>query len=390
MGVALTVAYAFWAVLPNASWDAGLRAEGRTQAAGSQPGSALELSEQLEIDPRLGLQLTSGTTRLDVAYLPRLVLQSPAPPSGAASLLHRGELVEEWQTSRTFRLTAREEATWGVSDFSPFQQTVDAGSVDLQPVPAQAQKYVQLGSSAGFELDASRRLKLRALAGYQMSGGADPASRTTYPLQHGPELRASSSWVATRLDSLVLNADGSYARFSNDRRVSLVEGSGGWRRQMSRTTQVDAEAGAAWVRAQDLRSGTERQSALPLARASLTRRLRTSSPLEWVATARLAPFVDRLSGTAYERAELDLAAGWEVGRGVALGAWAGAATSVDRGDQRGERVLLFNTFVSYALTEELDLSGGLRGSWQRSTATPNFLPTWGAFAAFAARQRGTF
>ncbi len=345
------------------AYEAGLRAELRTRPV---EGRAADL----ELVPGLGLERTQETLTLGLRYAPvlRLTLE-PGAPLQSPNLLHGGQLSALWRLDSISQLSATQSASYGVNEFdllsSPGGAPLPLNDQGPEPLPlGPVRRYVSSDSALAWTRALSLRSSVELGARYQVSGSLAPESRETLPLQHGPTLQARFSHALTRRDALLTQASATHATFSSEEEASTAQLSQGWRRQLSPTVDGQVALGAAALRS--LTPGAPRTGvrAMPLAEAELgyTPALR-DAPLSARVSARYAPFIDRVSGEAYGRAEASLALAWAPRAWLQLATRASGARTLSDGARASSQLAGVEASATWRASPTLSLSAGARSAW---------------------------
>jgi hypothetical protein len=357
------------------------RTEARARGASDAPGTAFDL----ETAPGLELRLRGRSHEARVGWSPRLTLRD-VQLGASPELLQRasGSLVVS--TSRRLELRVEEEGAYGTQSSAYLQLTPPASSgvgsslaaaprVEPLAVPVSL-RSVSSRSTAGLRWLPARRWTLGLAGSYLVSGGADDASRALLPLQSGPRVEAALGWSASRLDTVTTLGSAQRVHVSTGSDTVLVEGSEAWSRRLAPTLDLQLAAGVSGVGSNGTRGektavvGTT--GVLPVAQATLTRRLRLDEHVHEAQVAvRLAPVVDRLTGTADQRWQATLSATRAASRELALRAQIAAARSTAMNRTASIALVMGDVGVSVRIARGLTLDPGLRVAWQRgSTDAP--------------------
>ena len=124
-------------------------------------------------------------------------------------------------------------------------------------------------TAGSVEVALSRRTRLSTDAAWQISGGADEASRNSVPLARGGRLRAQLSHMLTHLDQLDAELSGSDTRYSNRNRVSVANALLGWGTKLAPGGTLQLGAGPSIARGVAPSVGTTHNSLLYIARVDL-------------------------------------------------------------------------------------------------------------------------
>ncbi|MBF5042594.1 hypothetical protein FGE12_09300 [Aggregicoccus sp. 17bor-14] len=355
----------------GSAYEAGLRAELRSRPSGSR-------GADLELVPALALEHTHETLTLAVRYAPRLLISVDAGAPGLAvtspNVLHVGALEATWALSPISQLRAVEQVSYGVNQFDPLSASDPADPLNgeapglegrpLTSVP----RYLSTDTGLAWSRALSLRTRLSLGARYQVSGSLAEEARAALPLQHGPSAEARLSHDLTRRDQLETVASATQTTFSTDESALTVTLAQGWRRQLAHALDGELALGGAALRSTSPAQPAAGTRALPVAAASLGYAPQLSvHPLTLRAAARYAPFIDRVSGEAYGRAEGDLALAWSPHPWVQLGSRAGLARALQSGAGQGNTLATLEAGATFQKDKALALSAGVRGAWDRRT-----------------------
>lgn len=355
-------------------YEAHLRAHTRARTATGAERLTASVAGDVELQPTLRVHAEEQNLEGGLAYAPRLTLRQ-ALGDARTQLLHAGRLQGEWRVRRGLRLTAEEYATYGTVDlFTQLLETPVPGGegtppadVPLEPVPLGAVRFASSLTTLGWETTSLvPRLRLWGTLGYSVGGGLDGEARTSVPLQYGPRLRVDARYSLTRLDGLTTTATATDSSFSTGARATVVQLEETWERRFSRATEAELGLGLglAWARASD--EAETRGGVLPGARASLAHRfVSREHPLEARLTTRVAPFVDRLTGGVYPRAEATLLLTWTAAPGVWVYGQGGAARALGGGEQGGDTLALGTLGARWKLARGVNLEADVRGNTLR-------------------------
>jgi hypothetical protein len=397
-GCWLTVAAA------TADYEAHLRATTRARTATGAEALQARVAGDVELQPTLRVHAEEQNLEAWLSYSPRLTLRQPLADS-RTQLLHAGRLQGEWRVQRGLRLTAEEYATYGTVDlFNQLLETPVPGTggqtppadVPLEPVPQGAVRFASSLTTLGWETTSlAPRLRLWGTLGYALGGGLDDVARLSVPFQHGPRLRVDARYSLTRLDGLTTTATATDSRFSTGARATVVQLDETWAHRFSRATEgeLGLGVGLAWARPADGSDAAHLQgSVLPGARASVAHRLLSREyPLEARLTTRLAPFIDRLTGGVYPRAEATLLLTWTAAPGVWVYGQGGAARVLGGGEQGGDSLAQGALGARWELRRGVSLEADVRGNTQRQAGLQRAEPfQWAATLGLAVSHTGMF
>ncbi len=365
-------------VASAAGYEAHLRGHTRVRSSTGTEQLSSGVASDVELRPTLVVRLEEQNLEGRLAYAPRLTLRQ-ALSAPRTELLHTGRLRGEWRPRRGVRLLAEEYATYGVVDL--FTQGLGApgegegsgspppapGQVPLEPVPAVSVRFASSLTTLGVETTAlSPRLLLSGSVGWVLSGGLDEEARAVLPFQSGPRLRLDARYDVTRLDGLITTATLTDASFSTGARATVALLEETWAHRFSRATEGALGLGVGLTRARASEDAEVRTGALPGAHAWLAHRFDSRDrPLNGRLSARLAPFIDRLTGAIYPRAELTLLMTWEATRGVWVYGQGGAARALGSGPQAGDSLVQGSIGARWLLAPGVNLEGDIRANHVR-------------------------
>ena len=338
------------------------RCEMRLRDPGDVTGTP---SLDLETEPRGLLAFASRRARFAVSYSPRLTLWNtnvdPSPTLlqvGTAHVDFRNRLVE-WRLD--------ERASYGGLNLTSTSLVPSAdgtpNKLDIVPVS----RVIRYGSSTSVlgARVAKRRWASDLSVGYQLSGSADSSDRSVLPLQYGPFAEAKFDFAMTRRAHALTTIDGSNTEFSSGSAALIVEGTEGWRYAASRTTTLRLDLGAAETRTRSTAATSYSFVADPVAAAVWEQRYlyardRVTSEL----SLRVSPVVNAVLGSADERAQATLRAGWTRERWQ-VDASLSAQQTVQTSDPNAVRLLAGELRGSHPVSRSLAVDAGVRALAQR-------------------------
>jgi hypothetical protein len=264
---------------------------------------------------------------------------------------------------------------------------------DIQPVPLESGfPYLNLTHTAGIEYAPERRLRLQLLGEYFRNGGLSTLARQAIPLQTGVKVGTQGNYNLTHRDGLVVSLSATRTRFSTGSNVLLLENLQGWQRQLTRQTQAQLSAGISALKSSgQVVAGVTPDVWMYYPGAMVT--VNHNVPLRdqrlnFYGLAQLGPIIDRLSGSAYQRAELQGNTGYGFAENWHLAAGAGISRSLSEGPNEGDRVVSASSELTYRFMPQLAALGGFRASWQRSQAVgPETQFLWVATVALTYQER---
>lgn len=353
-----------------AAADAGaaLRVEARERTA--EPAEPASSIQELQLDASLRGALLEPTLRLFGAYEPRLRANQHG---GLVEAWHQASAGVLWNASATSALRLDQRCAYGETDFSLL---LAPGAPPDRLPQARTATLLRTSTSASLESAISARLRWTALAAFEVSGGADRASRESVPLQRGPSASLRAEWDASAADALSAALAASFTRLSSGLSADVATIEGSWsRRDAARSVGLGAGAGVSsdGARAQILPVASAR------ARADLAPRLAAD------AAARVAPIADWLGAGVYERAELGGSLTYGATRALSLGLRGGGSLALTRVAGRRGGVAQSQADASLLLDRGVTASAGLRCAWV-SDLEPRW--RWLGFVSIAAAFGG--
>lgn len=376
---------------------------------------------QLEVGPLIGLELEEPVFTIGTAYHPRLVATADSNPP---QVLHQASLNAAWRTGPTFRLTANAYACYGTNDFSVPRPATCGGWAGpertaavpglppawssiggigalgppppgVQPVPYLHElKYVNANAVLGFVSRISQLVTISGNASYLAQGGADAPSRIIVPVQHGPSLWTSFEWAASRDDALATSLSGSYYSF----RAYAPDGT-----VVPRADTWTAQALETWRHALGLQDRFRLGAGVGIIGDTLSQALRRTSAVGEAGIdlglgesqvqlglgARVAPFVDFVTGLAYQRADGVATLVWPLPPDWRLEASFSGGVALE-GIQHGQVTATGRLTATWTIAQGVLLTFGTSSLLQE--AGPDFSAStfrdWTVFAGIGFRQMG--
>jgi hypothetical protein len=429
LGAALTVV-----LLETSSaavtYAVAVRADSRVRSNETTTEDAPSVAGDTDIVPLLGLEVRDGNTALQVDYAPRIsVREITAAPH--ATLQHTGRLSGSWRPARGLSFRLGEELVLGTVnlltlDVAPLP-VPDPGSPDepdepdgplrppgggplqpgggvpLQPLPATDTIYF-LSSATTLTAETGwlgRRWQLSGSTGFNISGGLDKPARETVPLQYGPRFDVSLSHALSPLSAITTAVSLAHSRFSTGANATVLTLSEAWGQRLDRRTTLEAGAGVSLVRAlaapdDEAGPGEEPPAApepvvglLPNLTLGVGHRIPSrEADFHGRVGVRVTPFVDRLTGRVYPRADLTASGTWALGPRVQVSPSLGTGFAV--GGATGDRVVSGGVAASWALTRWVSVDADTRSTWSRSADNPAARLSWAASLGLSVRQTGIF
>jgi len=355
-------------------------AEARGSASFQDGTTGATVTPELSVQPTADLGWVAGALKADLGYHPLLTVTNATP-----ALLHRLQATGEWRLSPSRRALVDQQLSFGQYDTSlgslgqagddPFPKLLGLGIVD----------YLTSDTAAGFDGALVPRLRLRASAGYHVSGGLTETARQGLPLQQGPRLTLELQHEATRRDSVSGYLKLSGGRFSvdtGDRLAGVAEGGVTWRSTLTRDLGMTLAAGAA-AASSEIIGGVPTRLAAPVGSAGLS----YGAPrLRFTVDANYAPQVDAQTGTIFYRAGVSASSEYHPRGDLTARASFGGSWSV-AGDNAGDRSLLGEASLAWH-ERNLEVSGGVRAAdATQSSAHATELRTYVAFSLKTAAVR---
>lgn len=368
---------------PKDTYEISLRTEARSRAPDPSTSSTF-VAGDLQLDGTVGGSFGRENARTSIVYSPRLLIVEPYGRA-KTEVMHRGQVGWDLQFSSGRRIRASEQFSYGLNDFSPLVATAGTPpSLDRLP-EVRTVRYVESNSSVGLDYDISPRLRGAFTAAYLIGGGADETARAFIPLQSGPTLSGRLNWLQSPRDTLSGGLIASYVDSSNDRSAVLLDLLATWQRLLEPRTQTELGVGVAASHEWGLR---HRDAILPAALAGIKHQIPLRSrQIEWNARVRIAPVIDRISGTVYTRLEGTAGLNYDPRPDVRLNAYAGTSVAVS-GDVSGDKLGFAALGASYKINPHFSLDAGARGSWiYNSVFSGGF--TWAGFVSATVSDHGS-
>ncbi len=401
------------------SYTVSARVDSRVRSNEVEAEDAPSIAGDTDVVPTLGLERRDGNVLLQLDYAPRISLRE-VTVQPRTEVQHTGRLAANWRPERGLSFRLSEELTLGSvnlfttdvgtgTPLDPADPLDPGGDPDgpvrppddapLSPLPGGDTVYF-LSSATSLNVDTSwlgRRWQLSASTGFSVSGGLDETARETVPLQYGPRFDVSLSRALSSLSAMTTSVGVSQSRFSNGANNTVVTLTENWGRRWSRRTSLEAGFGASLVRAQEATPTEEpvdgeapegpRVGVLPNLTFGVNHRVpsRTADFTGRVGL-RLSPFVDRLTGRVYPRADLTMSGTWALGPRVRVSPSLGTAFAV--GGATGDRIVSGGLTGSWTLSRVVSVDADMRSTWSRSPELPAARLNWAATLGLTVRQTG--
>ncbi|NOK14088.1 exopolysaccharide export protein EpsX, partial [Corallococcus exercitus] len=337
------------------------------------------VAADMDLVPTLGLKYDDGSAVASVQYAPRISFRE-ATTAPRTEVQHVGRLLGDWRPSRGLTLHGTQEFVLGqVNLFTnlplggsldedptagPVPGDTPATDLPIQPLPEGVDTVFFLSSLTTLAAETvwlGPGWRLSGSAGFSASGGLDDAAKEAVPFQYGPRAQLSLGYSPAPRHTLATTVGFTDSRFSTGARATVTTFTGAWTHRLDRRTSLEAGVGvgvAYSVRATEDAAADDPET--PDTTASGLRRLTTlqvgdtptadpAQRLELLPdltlavsyrvpsrvadfngrlSARVTPFVDRLTGLVYPRADLTLNGTWALGPRFRLSGTAGSAFAV--------------------------------------------------------------
>jgi hypothetical protein len=355
----------------------------RTEARVRDPGdSPTGPSIDIATTPDARLILVSPRTDFTLAYTPRLTLWDVNDIGVQPLWLHTGLARVAWHDEDT-ALSLEQDATYGATNFaaltfapSPEEQPTMPPRVDVIPT-SQIVQFESSTTTLGSRI-VGRRWDFRSHVGYQLSGGADDASRLVVPLQKGPLADATLTFAQSPVDHFATTVTASQTEFSSGPEIALGEVDEGWKHRWSPLTETTFALGISEASVQPSPVVDSFRETNPVVEAILDdAMLIDGDHVTLRLDARLGPVVNRLLGIVDERVQGSVLSKW-THRPFAMSAFASAQQSVPTDGTYATSLLTGELAVSYTATEAVVFDMGVRGLWQKANQPVVSIATPGA------------
>ncbi|MBN9681478.1 MULTISPECIES: exopolysaccharide export protein EpsX [unclassified Corallococcus] len=429
-----------WLEVASASvtYGAAARVDTRARSMDAQAtGEAVSpLAADMDIVPTVGLKYDDGSAVASVEYAPRISFRE-ATTNPRTEVQHVGRLLGDWRPSRGLTLHGTQEFVLGQVNL--FTNLPLGGSLDDDPAvpgdtPATPIQPLPEGVDTVFFLSSLTTLaaetvwlgpgwRLSGSAGFSASGGLDDTAKEAVPFQYGPRLQLSLGNSPAPRHTLSTTVAYSDSRFSTGARASVTTFTGGWTHRLDRRTAVEAGVGvgvAYSVRAteEDPTEDPDVTGVTPAAASLGLRRLTTfqvgGTPVEDPAqrlellpdltlavshrvpsrtadfngrlAARVTPFVDRLTGLVYPRADLTLNGTWALSPRFRFSGTGGGAFAV--GGAVGDRQVVGGVGAGWTVNRWVTLEVDTRAAWTRSPDVEAARTVWSATLGLTVQKTG--
>ncbi|WP_163999165.1 exopolysaccharide export protein EpsX [Pyxidicoccus caerfyrddinensis] len=417
LGAALTAAL-LEVSAASVTYDVAARVDSRVRSNEDPAEDAPSIAGDTDITPTLGLALRDGNTALMLDYAPRISLREiTAQPR--TEIQHIGRLAADWRPERGLSLRLSQDLVLGAvnlftTDVLPLPDGDGSdpdgplrppeGGGPLQPLP-EADTVYFLSSATTLTANTSwlgRGWQLGGSTGFSISGGLDGPAREAVPMQYGPRFDVSLSHALSSLSAITTSVSVNHSRFSTGANNTVVTLTEGWGRRVSRRTSLQAGAGVSVVNSLEAPTDEEdppedpvggpatevpRLELLPNLTFSVGHHIPSrTADFNGSLGTRITPFVDRLTGRVYPRADLTLTGSWMLGPRVRVSSTAGTAFAV--GGATGDRIINGGVSASWFLTRWVSVDADTRSTWSRSPELPAARLNWAASLGLSVRQTG--
>ena len=372
----------------SAAADGVFTLSDRTEARVRAPDpvtNAVALDLDTLMDARAVWQARNATYTL--AELPRFTLLDYNGAAIQPALLDGLFAAAEWRFTPRVRIRVEETASYGQLSFeslsaipapgtpqpspNPTGQPPPVGTATLVPGTSKSILYGASETSVGSTL-LFRPWTVLTRVGYQLSGGVDGAAQQFLPFQNGPLAEATADYKLGARDHVATVATASETAFSAPANTEdlLGELEEQWRHRWARMTDTMLSAGWSAARTRDGLGAPDVFVSYPVGEAAFDQHFgHGPNTGELRIEARLAPFVNRLTGLVDEQIRGTIDATW-THRRFKLRAFASAAESVDQGTATSTRYGTAELDGAYKVSEWLTFDGGVRALSQQYAAGP--------------------
>ena len=391
-----TLAGVVLAASPRVDFQAIARSEARVRAVESNDGATQDA--ELALSPRAVVLLGWGVTRAEVEYAPFLVLRA-LPAENDRELLHNAAVRLAHRPDRLTTLRLNQEAGYGQYRFRLIDAPSSGGPGGAGPTPGtgglpplELVDFVRSDTRLIAEFLLSRLTTLSTSAGWEVSGGADDASRQRMPLQRGPTAEASLSQRLSR--NQMLAAVASYRdRFfmgGGGSRISLGQLRITWDREIDPDSGLTVSTGAGVGRERAAGAGWTPWYVLPDAQASLSRRFRfRGNQLSGTLSGHLAPTINPFTATLEQRVEARVTLDWARSDLLRGGLYGSGSSRVFSTPEDRQQVGLIGASAGVRLSSWSALEGTLAWSWERAGDGGPVRRQWQAGLSFVAMADST-
>jgi hypothetical protein len=353
---------------PQLSYEASIETQLRTGNGLTVVINAGSVGTEIAAIPSLTLTLTQATELFSLQYDPQLLLPLSITGTGVLAL-QRVKGIASWTNpAAESQITLTQEFQYGTTDFFALSRTTSSVTPQLQPLPAfTSLLYVFSNSQAALARRLSRTWQLALTAGYLVNGGADRLAQLSLPLQRGPYALMTLRKTVSPLDELETGALIYGSSFSTGSTAIVGEATEGWIRRFTRYLTTEIAAGASGVLESPFRGAPYSPQGYPVLRATGTEVRQTSRGRTLTARVLLevSPYVDRLTGNAYQRTQALGSVEWSAPLGVGASVQGGYALPLYGNLQGANVVELLGATLTYQPKQFLRFDSGIRGVWQQ-------------------------
>ncbi|WP_375742661.1 hypothetical protein NR800_27650 [Corallococcus interemptor] len=417
----------------SVTYGAAARVDTRARSMDAQAtgGPVAPLAADMDIVPTVGLKYDDGSAVAQVQYAPRISFRE-ATTAPRTEVQHVGRLLGDWRPSRGLTLHGTQEFVLGqVNLFTnlPLGGSLDddptapgdtpATDIPIQPLPEGVDTVFFLSSLTTLAAETvwlGPGWRLSGSLGFSASGGLDDTAKAAVPFQYGPRAQVSLGHSPAPRNTLSTTLAFSDSRFSTGARASVTTFTGGWTHRLDRRTAVEAGVGVGV--AYSVRATAEDTPDAPDATPSGGRRLTTlqvgGAPVEDPAqrlellpdltlavshrvpsrtadfngrlAARVTPFVDRLTGLVYPRADLTLNGTWALSPRFRFSGTGGGAFAV--GGAVGDRQVVGGVGAGWTVNRWVTLEVDTRAAWTRSPDVEAARTAWSATLGLTVQKTG--
>jgi hypothetical protein len=215
-------------------------------------------------------------------------------------------------------------------------------------------------------------------------------------LQYGPRFDVSLSRALSPLSAITTAVGVSQSRFSTGANNTVVTLTENWGQRVSRVTSLEAGFGASLVRAQEAPPAEPVEGEAPEGPTvgvipNLTLGIGHRVPSRTAdftgrLGVRLSPFVDRLTGRVYPRADVTASGTWALGPRVRVSPSLGTAFAV--GGASGDTIVSGGLTGSWTISRVVSVDADIRSTRSRSPDLPAAQLNWAATLGLTVRQTG--
>ncbi len=398
--VLATISGLVMAAAPRVDYQAIARSEAQVRRVESNDGTTHDA--ELALSPRAAVLLGWDVTTAELEYAPFLMLRAFSAESDR-ELLHNAAVRLAHRPDRLTTLRLNQEASYGQYRFRLLDVAGSGGPGSAGPsgagptpgtgslAPHELVDFVRSDTRLIAEFLLSRVTTLSTSAGWEISGGADDASRRRMPLQRGPTAEASLSQRVSRTQTL--SAEASYRDRSfmgAGSRISLGQLRVTWVNELDPDTGLTVSAGAGMGRERATGAEWTPWYVLPDAQASLVRRVGfLGNQFSASLTGQLAPTINPFTAALEHRAEVRATLDWARGDLLRGGLYASGSSRLFSAPELRQQLALLGAFAGVRLSTWSALEGSLAWSWERAGIGGPIRRQWQAGLSFVATLDST-